>query len=67
MNGSLASTIALNNGVEMPRFGLGVFRSAEGPEVENAVVTALKAGYRLIDTATSGLARIRTILIFDQR
>ena len=41
----------LNNGIEMPVIGFGVFRLAEGGEVENAVKNALQAGYRLIDTA----------------
>ncbi len=45
-------TFELHNGVEMPYFGLGVFRAAEGPEVINAVRTALDAGYRHIDTAS---------------
>jgi diketogulonate reductase-like aldo/keto reductase len=45
------STVKLNNGVEMPWLGLGVFRAGEGGEVENAIATALKAGYRSIDTA----------------
>jgi len=35
----------------MPLFGLGVFRSKEGLEVENAVSIALESGYRHIDTA----------------
>ena len=47
----IKSTTKLNNGVEMPWFGLGVFRAEEGKEVETAVKTALENGYRLIDTA----------------
>jgi diketogulonate reductase-like aldo/keto reductase len=43
--------VKLNNGVEMPWFGLGVFLSNEGAEVENAVKVALQNGYRHIDTA----------------
>lgn len=35
----------------MPWLGLGVYKSKEGEEVENAVKTALKIGYRSIDTA----------------
>lgn len=35
----------------MPRFGLGVWQMSEGDEVEKAVLAALEAGYRLIDTA----------------
>jgi Aldo/keto reductases, related to diketogulonate reductase len=46
-----AETTTLNNGVKMPWFGLGVYKTQEGPEVENAVAAALEAGYRLIDTA----------------
>lgn len=41
----------LNNGVEMPYLGLGVFEMVEGEEVINAVKYALDAGYRHIDTA----------------
>ena len=48
---SLDSTITLNNGIEMPRFGLGVFKAEVGSETENAVRWALEAGYRAIDTA----------------
>jgi diketogulonate reductase-like aldo/keto reductase len=47
----VAETTTLNNGVKMPWFGLGVYKTQEGPEVENAVAAALEAGYRLIDTA----------------
>jgi methylglyoxal/glyoxal reductase len=42
----------LNNGVPMPRFGLGVFKSAPGAETADAVSAAIAAGYRSIDTAT---------------
>ncbi|MDO8951844.1 MAG: aldo/keto reductase [Draconibacterium sp.] len=47
----ISSKVKLNNGVEMPWFGLGVFLSKEGSEVENAVKTALANGYISIDTA----------------
>lgn len=47
----ISSGVILNNGVEMPWLGLGVFRANEGREVEDAVETALKHGYRSIDTA----------------
>jgi diketogulonate reductase-like aldo/keto reductase len=43
--------ITLNNGVQIPQVGLGVWQSQEGEEVETAVTVALEAGYRLIDTA----------------
>ena len=45
--------IALNNGVEMPKLGYGVFRMTEAAACEEAVVQAIKAGYRLIDTAAA--------------
>jgi len=47
----ISETVKLNNGVEMPWLGLGVWRSMEGDEVENAVGWALEVGYRSIDTA----------------
>ena len=48
---STVPLITLNNGVEVPQVGLGVFQTKEGAEVEGAVSAALEAGYRLIDTA----------------
>lgn len=48
---SVGSTIRLNNGKDMPVLGLGVWSMAEGAETEQAVLWALEAGYRLIDTA----------------
>ena len=45
-------TITLNNGVEMPALGLGVFQ-APPAETRDAVRSALDAGYRHIDTAAS--------------
>ncbi len=45
-------TVTLNNGVEMPYFGLGTWKSTDGDEVKNSVRFALNAGYKLIDTAT---------------
>lgn len=47
------SKMKLNNGVEIPVIGLGVFRSQAGEETERAVQYALQAGYRMIDTATA--------------
>ena len=43
--------VKLNNGLEIPQFGLGVYQVPEGPETENAVLDALKMGIRHIDTA----------------
>jgi len=48
---NLQDTTTLHNGVKMPWFGLGVFKVEEGPELVNAVKTAIKNGYRSIDTA----------------
>jgi len=48
---NITSKVKLNNGIEMPMLGLGVFLSKEGTEVENAVKVALQNGYRHIDTA----------------
>jgi len=45
--------ITLNNGVEMPMLGFGVFQITDQEECENAVLEAIKTGYRLIDTAAS--------------
>ncbi|MFF9622632.1 aldo/keto reductase [Streptomyces griseosporeus] len=42
--------IILNNGVEMPQLGFGVWQVPDD-EAERAVATALQAGYRSIDTA----------------
>ncbi|WP_027091294.1 aldo/keto reductase [Cohnella thermotolerans] len=52
MNLSVDSTVELLNGISMPRLGLGVWRSKQGEETENAVAAALQAGYRAIDTAS---------------
>ncbi len=48
---AITDCATLNNGLKMPWFGLGVFKSKEGEEVEQAVKWALAAGYRSIDTA----------------
>jgi 2,5-diketo-D-gluconate reductase A len=45
-------SVALNNGVEMPTLGFGVFQ-IPAAETEQAVATALEVGYRHIDTAAS--------------
>lgn len=47
----IKGTFQLNNGIEMPYFGLGTWEAQDGPEVKNAIYYALDAGYRLIDTA----------------
>ncbi len=48
-------TVTLNNGVEMPILGFGVFQIPDPAECERAVSDALAAGYRSIDTAASYL------------
>ena len=44
--------IRLNNGVEMPALGLGVFQVTDQAACKESVLAALRTGYRLIDTAT---------------
>lgn len=48
---NLQDTTTLYNGVNMPWFGLGVFKVEEGPELVNAVRMAIQHGYRSVDTA----------------
>ncbi|MFJ3390872.1 aldo/keto reductase [Lysinibacillus sp. NPDC086135] len=43
--------VTLNNGLEMPLIGYGVFRVPEGDDLAEAVKTAIAKGYRSIDTA----------------
>ena len=50
---STIPTVKLNNGVEMPQLGFGVFQVPDLATCETAVTEALAAGYRLIDTATA--------------
>src|SRR5476651_2426464 len=45
--------VQLNNGVEMPILGFGVFQVKDLAECERSVIDAIEAGYRLIDTAQS--------------
>lgn len=53
MPSNLQDTTTLHNGVKMPWFGLGVFKAQDGDEVIQAVKTAIKHGYRSIDTAAA--------------
>ncbi len=46
-------TVKLNNGVEMPILGSGVFQVTDLVECERSVIDAIDTGYRLIDTAQS--------------
>lgn len=44
-------TYTMNNGLTIPAVGFGTYQSKDGEEVYQAVLSALKAGYRHIDTA----------------
>jgi len=46
-------TVKLNNGVEIPILGFGVFQIADPAECERCVVEAIQTGYHHIDTASS--------------
>lgn len=43
--------VILNNGIEMPLLGFGVFQMTDHDVCKESVLTALKTGYRMIDTA----------------
>ena len=45
-------TVILNNGIEMPILGFGVYQISKD-QTKQAVLDAIKVGYRLIDTAQS--------------
>lgn len=45
------NSIILSNNIEMPSLGFGVFQVTDNDLCEKSVLTALKVGYRLIDTA----------------
>jgi len=47
------NNLRLNNGIEMPKIGFGVFQADDLAVCEKAVLCAIKSGYRLIDTAFS--------------
>jgi 2,5-diketo-D-gluconate reductase A len=46
-------TTTLNNGVRMPMLGFGVFQISDAQQCEDSVLEALRAGYRLLDTAAA--------------
>ena len=50
---SLTDTFTLSNGVKIPCIGFGTWQSPDGDVSYNAVIAALEAGYRHIDTATA--------------
>lgn len=47
------NTVKLSNGVDMPLVGFGVYQIPDPEQCEEAVVQALQAGYRMIDTAAA--------------
>ena len=47
--------IVLNNGVEIPILGFGVFQVTDAEECERSIYEAIQTGYRLVDTAASYL------------
>ena len=49
----MVQKVKLNNGVEMPMEGFGVFQVSDLSVCEQAVLDAIQSGYRLIDTASS--------------
>src|SRR6476619_520907 len=49
----MMQTVKLNNGVEIPILGFGVFQIADPAECERSVVDAIQTGYTHIDTAAS--------------
>ncbi|MCU0693856.1 MAG: aldo/keto reductase [Polyangiaceae bacterium] len=50
---SVVPSVTLNNGVEMPILGFGVYQVPDPEECERSVTEAIRAGYRLIDTAAA--------------
>ena len=52
---SAIPSVTLNNGIEMPILGFGVFQVRDAEECERSVSEAIQTGYRLIDTASSYL------------
>ena len=48
---NLESTLSLNNGIEIPRLGLGTFKAVDGTQTYNSASWAIEAGYRHFDTA----------------
>jgi len=51
MLSSLKDFVTLNNGVKMPKLGLGLFKVEDGAVTINAIKYAVDAGYRSLDTA----------------
>jgi diketogulonate reductase-like aldo/keto reductase len=52
MNIKIDKTVTLNNGVDMPLFGLGLYLAGSDHKVKQAIHHAIEVGYRLFDTAS---------------
>jgi methylglyoxal/glyoxal reductase len=53
MSFKIRDTLQLNSGRHMPLLGFGTWKLKDGQEVKDAVTTALRVGYRHIDTASA--------------
>jgi 2,5-diketo-D-gluconate reductase A len=53
LKGTIMKNVTLNNGVQMPILGFGVFQVTDLVECERSVIDAIETGYRLLDTAAS--------------
>lgn len=53
LNRDEMETVKLNNGIEMPILGFGVYQITDAERCEQSVFDAIRAGYRLIDTAAA--------------
>ena len=53
MINSIQDRVQLNNGVQMPWLGLGVWLVRDEVELDNAIKAAIRTGYRAIDTAAA--------------
>lgn len=49
----MTNAVFLNNDRKMPLLGLGVYKATGENEAENAIISAVKCGYRMIDTASA--------------
>ena len=54
-------SVKLNNGVEMPLEGFGVFQVPDPAQCEQAVLDAIASGYRLIDTAAEDMDEKKSV------
>src|SRR5512139_3012893 len=50
---SVIPSVTLNNGIDMPVLGFGVYQIPDPEECERSVTEAIRTGYRLIDTAAA--------------